>query len=81
MLKEWKGYKNYWEIQDKLTKNEKEYLTSFSYTASNFYGLPKIHKSKLLQNAIKEQQEEYVQITEPSDLKLRPIVAGPICPT
>ena len=23
----------------------------------------------------------YVHITEPSDLKLRPIVAGPICPT
>ena len=38
-------------------------------------------KSKWIQNAIKEQQKEYVNIIEPSDLKLRPIVAGPICPT
>ena len=25
-----------------LTKKEKDYLTSFSYNTSNFYGLPKI---------------------------------------
>ena len=31
-----------------LKKNEKEYLTSFSYNTSNFYGLPKLHKSKLI---------------------------------
>ena len=69
------------KYKDNLTKKEKEYLTSFSYNTSNFYGLPKIHKSKLIQNAIKEQQKEYVHIIEPSDLKLRPIVAGPIRPT
>ena len=69
------------KYKDNLTKKEKEYLTSFSYNTSNFYGLPKIHKSKLIQNAIKEQQKEYVHITAPSDLKLRPIVAGPICST
>ena len=69
------------KYKDNLTKKEKEYLTSFSYNTSNFYGLPKIHKSKLIQNAIKEQQKEYAHIIEPSGLKLRPIVAGPICPT
>ena len=37
-----------------LTKREKEYFLSFSYNISNFYGLPKIHKSKLIQNVIKE---------------------------
>ena len=68
------------KYKDNLTKKEKEYLISFSYNTSNFYGLPKIHKSKLIQNAIKEQQKEYVHITDPSDLKLRPIVAAPICP-
>ena len=52
-----------------------------SRITSHFYGLSKIHKSKLIQNAIKEQQKEYVHITEPSDLKLRPTVAGPICST
>ena len=30
---------------------------------------------------IKEQQNEYIHITEASDLKSRPIVAGLICPT
>ena len=69
------------KYKDNLTKKEKEYLVSFSYNTSNFYGLPKIHKSKLIQNAIKEQQKEYVHVIEPSDLKLRLIVAGPICPT
>ena len=64
-----------------LTKKKKVYLTRFSYNRSNFYGLPKIHKSKLIQNAIKEQQKEYVDIIEPPDLKLRPIMAGPIYPT
>ena len=28
-----------------------------------------------------KDNKEYVHIIEPSDLKLRPIVAGPICPT
>ena len=69
------------KYKDNLTKKEKEYLISFSYKTRNFYGLPKIHKSKLIQNAIKEQQKEYVHIIEPSDLKLRPIVAAPICRT
>ena len=57
---------------DKLTKKEKRYLTSFSYDRNNFYVLPKIHKSKLIQNATKEQQKEYAHIIEPSILKLRP---------
>ena len=69
------------KYKDILSKKEKEYLISSSYNTSNFYGLPKIHTSKLIQNAIKEQQKEYAHIIEPSDLKLRPIVAGPIFPT
>ena len=69
------------KYKDNLTKKEKEYLTSFSCNTSNFYGLPKIDKSTLVQNAMKEQQKQYVHIIEPSDLKLRPIVAGPICLT
>ena len=64
--------------KDNSTKKEKKYLKSFSYHKSNFYGLSKVHKCDLIQNAIKEQQKEYVYIIEPSDIKLRPIVAGPI---
>ena len=57
--------------KDNLTKKEKKYLPSFSYNRSNFYGLLKIHQSKLIQNAIKEQEKEHVHIIEPLDLKLR----------
>ena len=64
-----------------LTKDEFSYLTVFRYQTSNFYGLPKIHKSKIISEAINNQPEEYICVLEPSDLKLRPIVAGFNCPT
>ena len=50
-------------------------------STSNFYVLPKIHKSKIIQEAIKVQNSEYVKIYEPPNLTVRPIVAGPNCPT
>ena len=43
--------------------------------------MPKVHKSKIIQEAIQVQNSEYVKIYEPPDLTLRPIVAGPNCPT
>ena len=58
-----------------------DFLTKFSFSTSNFYGLPKVHKSKIIQEAIQVQNSEYIKINEPSDLTLRPIVAGPNCPT
>ncbi len=66
---------------DELTNKELDYLTQFNYKTSNFYGLPKIHKSELLNEAIKKQNKEYIEITAPQDLKMRPIVAGPSSPT
>ena len=38
------------KCKDNLTKRQEEYILSFSYNTSNFYSLPKIHKSKLIQN-------------------------------
>ena len=58
------------KYKDNLKKSGKEQLLSFSYNTSNFYDFPKFHNSKLIQNGIKEQQKEYIHITEPSDLKL-----------
>lgn len=72
MLKKYEHY---------LTKDEMKYLTNFEYKTSLFYGLPKIHKSKIIIAAIEEQNSEYVSINDPLDLKLRPIVAGTTCPT
>ena len=64
-----------------LTKLEIDYLTNFSASKSNFYVLPKNHKSPLISEAIAEQNNKYKEFLEPSNLKLRPIVAGPTCST
>ena len=60
-----------------LFKEEEEYITKFEMKTSNLYGLPKIHKSKLIKDAIEQQNSEYINITDPNDLKFRPIIAGP----
>ena len=48
---------------------------------SNFYGLPKFHKPRIISKAIEEQGSEYISYCQLKDLKLRPIVAGHKCPT
>lgn len=64
-----------------LTKKEADYLCNFESKTSNFYGLPKIHKSQEIVQAVNNQRSSYIRITRPQDLKFRPIVAGPACPT
>ena len=64
-----------------FTKKEKDFLTDFDFRESVFYGLPKIHKSKIITEAIKEQNSDYVTCHNPQDLTLRPIVGGPQSPT
>lgn len=66
---------------ENLTKNEIDYLTNFEVKSSNFYGLPKIHKSKEIQDAVKNCADIYIKIPQPTDLKIRPIVAGPASST
>ena len=62
-------------------KREKDFLTNYISTTTNFYRLSKIHKSKQIKNAIETQKSEYIEIPNPSDLKFRPIVSGQSCPT
>ena len=62
-----------------ITEDEKSFLTTFEVKSSNFYGLPKVHKSKDLAKEI--EGNTYVHIPAPKDLTFRPIVAGPVCPT
>ena len=64
-----------------LTKAEKLYLTNIFLSTSNFYGLPKVHKSKQINEAIQQQNNEYIEIYEPDSFTVRPIVGGPNCPT
>lgn len=64
-----------------LTEKEKDFLTNFEHRSSQLYGLPKIHKSAEIKQAIETQNQNYINILRPTDLKFRPIVAGPCCPT
>ena len=52
--------------------------TNFTWKTSNFYGLPEIHKSQHIKEAIKEQNTEYIKLPlpPPPHLKMRPIVDG-----
>ena len=68
-------------LNKSLTKEEKDSLTNLISKTSNFYGLPKIHKSKQIKNAVEIQKSKYTESPNPSDLKFRPIVADPSGPT
>ena len=61
----------------KLTQKEIEFLIKFDCKTSTFYGLPKIHKSKIIHDIC----NEYIEVLNPNDIQLRPIVAGPRCET
>ena len=60
-----------------LHEDETSYILNFEEKESNLYGLPKIHKSNIIKEKIKEQNSEYITVHNPSDLKFRPIIAGP----
>ena len=57
-----------------LTKKECEYICDFDWKTSEFYILPKIHKSPSIISAINDQ-DSVINIQDPIDLKGRPIVA------
>ena len=59
-----------------LTSKEIDYLTNFEYRTSNMYGLPKIHKSQEIKDKVKEHPANCITVTHPSDLTMRPIIAG-----
>ena len=67
--------------ETELTKKEFDYLTNFECKTSNFYGLPKIHKSKEINDACTSSTSKYIEINPPDNLTFRPIVAGPTCET
>ncbi|XP_062602971.1 uncharacterized protein LOC134264726 [Saccostrea cucullata] len=64
-----------------VTEKEKDYLVNFDFRESQFYGLPKMHKSAIIKEAIKNQNKEYIICPDPVDLSFRPIVGGPNAPT
>ena len=58
-----------------FTEPESKFLNDKHYEVSN---LPKIYKSKIIGSAIKC---EIIETFEPNNLKLRPIVVSPKCPS
>ena len=50
-----KGIKGISKIIETYKANLMKKKNKYLINKSNFYGLPKIHKSRLIQNAIKEQ--------------------------
>ena len=61
-----------------LTNNEYVFLTKRCHKISNFYMLPKLHKSKEINEIIQKKRTEYIQIDEDILIEGRPIVAGPV---
>ena len=65
-----------------LAEKETKYLADFEFKTSNLYCLLKIHKSKIINEAITTQNTEIITVHAPHDLKMRPIIiVGPACPT
>ncbi|CAC5399268.1 unnamed protein product [Mytilus coruscus] len=67
------------EYSNSLTNKEIDYLENLYVKTSNCYGLPKIHKSKEIQDHTENSDSMYIKINRPTDLKLRPIIARPSC--
>ena len=57
------------------------YLKEFETKHSQFYGLPKVHKSEQIKQHCENTNNSIVHIRGVNDLKLRPIIAGPTCLT
>ena len=66
-----KRYKNL------LTENGCKTLTQKTYKIWNFYMLPKLYKSKELNDIIMAKNSEYINVNKNLTIEGRPIVAGP----
>ena len=78
-MKKYRSFLKHYEKE--LTKKEYDYLWNCECKTSNFYELPKIHKSKEINEACKFSTSKYVELEPPDNLSFRPIVAGPTCET
>ena len=63
-----------------LTLKERQYITNFNPTTANFYGVPKIHKSETIKEAVNSCSGPYVHI-KTDDVKFRGITGCINSPT
>ena len=65
-----------------LNDQEIKYINNKNeWKSSNIYVSPKIHKNETIISQIELNNTEYIHMAVPPDLKGRPIIAGPACPT
>ena len=64
-----------------LTYKEKEYITKYDWTTSEFYIRQKIHKCKTVLDEIIRAPSKIIEINGAPDLVGRPIIAGTNSPT
>ena len=64
-----------------FTKNELKALKDEHKSIAYIYGSPKVHKSKIVERATKEQNTEIIICQSPEDLTFRPVVSTRNCPT
>ena len=63
-----------------LTSTERRAILNLDYRTTNIYGLPKIHKSKIINDAIKDAKSAYLHLPHVFDLSFRLIFGGPKSP-
>lgn len=63
-----------------LTYKERIFITNFNNITTNIYGVPKIHKSKQIKEAVSKANDTYLQI-KVDDLTFRKINGGTNSPT
>ena len=64
-----------------LTKKEKNAITKFDFKTTFIYGLPKIHKSHIIKDAVSNSNTKFIKVLRPLDLGFRVIFGGPNNPT
>ena len=64
-------------FEHEITRKEKDYFLKFEWKPSNYYGLPKIHKSQSIKEAIRAHNAEYIELPLLGDLTMRTILAEP----
>ncbi|CAG2221668.1 unnamed protein product [Mytilus edulis] len=69
------------EYSNNLTDKEIDYLKNFEVKTSNFYGLSENLQIQGNSRPCENCDSMYIKINRPTDLKIRPIIAGPSCST
>ena len=65
---------------DMFSASERRAATKFDFRTTNIYGLPKLHKSNILKDALRNHTSSYLHLYNPLDLSFRLIFGGPCSP-